>query len=103
MWLAQDWMSGAIATLIICVLLAKYTVWGRQFWRITGDYYSGRESVKVWAWLAVILFLVLVGVRLQVLLSYQSNDMLTSFQVVEAGREAAAAGNDAVKQSGWDG
>ena len=72
MWLAQAWTIAAIATLIICVLLAKYTVWGSQFWRITGDYYSGRESVKVWAWLAVILFLVLVGVRLQVLLSYRA-------------------------------
>ena len=51
----------------------------------------------------MILFLVLVGVRLQVLLSYQSNDMLTSFQVVEAGRAAAQSGNDAVKHSGWDG
>jgi vitamin B12/bleomycin/antimicrobial peptide transport system ATP-binding/permease protein len=103
MWLAQAWTIAAIATLIICVLLAKYTVWGRQFWRITGDYYTGAQSVKVWGWLAVILFLVLVGVRLQVLLSYQSNDMLTSFQVVEAGRAAAQAGNDAVKHSGWNG
>ncbi len=103
MWIAQAWTIAAIATLVICVLLARYTVWGRQFWRITGDYFTGAESVKVWLWLAVILFLVLVGVRLSVLLSYQSNDMLTSFQVVEAGREAAAAGNDAVKQSGRDG
>ncbi len=102
-WLAQAWMIAAIATLIICVLLARYTVWGRQFWRITGDYFSGAESIKVWVWLAVILFLVLVGVRLQVLLSYQSNDMLTSFQVVEAGRAAAEAGNDTIKHSGWDG
>ncbi|RDH76483.1 ABC transporter ATP-binding protein/permease [Mycolicibacterium moriokaense] len=103
MWLAQAWTIAAVGTLVICVLLARYTVWGRQFWRITGDYFSGAESVKVWVWLAVILFLVLVGVRLQVLLSYQSNDMLTSFQVVEAGRAAAEAGNDTIKHSGWDG
>ena len=39
-------------TLVICVLIARYTVWGRQFWRITGDYFKGPESVKVWLWLA---------------------------------------------------
>ena len=64
-------------------------MWGRQFWRITGAYFTGAESVKVWLWLAAILLLVIAGVRLEVLLSYQSNDMLTSFQAVEAGREAA--------------
>ena len=51
----------------------------------------------------MILLLVVAGVRLEVLLSYQSNDMLTSFQIVEAGREAAAAGDDAVKVSGRNG
>ncbi len=33
----------------------------------------------------MILLLVIAGVRLEVLLSFQSNDMLTSFQVVAAG------------------
>ena len=102
-WLAQAWVIAAIATLIICVLLARYAVWGRQFWRITGAYFSGPDSVKVWLWLAVILLLVLVGVRLDVLLSYFSNDMMTSFQVVEAGRAAAEQGNDTVMHSGWNG
>ena len=102
MWLAQAWVIAAIATLFICVLIARYTVWGRQFWRITGAYFTGPESVKVWLWLAAILLLVIVGVRLSVLLSYQGNDMLTSFQVVEAGRRGGG-GNDAVKESGRDG
>ena len=43
-----------------------------------------------WLWLAVLLLLVVAGVRLDVLFSYQSNDMLTSFQVVEAGKSLAA-------------
>src|SRR3954469_13032746 len=102
-WVAQAWAIAAIATLLICVLLAKYTVWGRQFWRITGDYFKGPESAKVWIWLGAILLSVMIGVRLSVLFTYQGNDMMTSFQVVEAGREAAAGGDDAVKQSGWDG
>ena len=35
--------------LVVLALLARYTTWGRQFWRITGDYFKGRESIPVWA------------------------------------------------------
>ena len=84
-WVAKAWVIAAIATLLICVLLARYTVWGRQFWRITGDYFKGPESVKVWVWLGAILLSVMIGVRLSVLFSYQGNDMMTSFQVVASG------------------
>ena len=86
---------------MICVLIARYTAWGRQFWRITGDYFTGPESVKVWLWLGGA---VAVGDRrafaLDVLLSFQGNDMMTSFQVVAAG---LGNGDDAVKNSGKDG
>ncbi|PEG38127.1 multidrug ABC transporter ATP-binding protein [Mycolicibacterium agri] len=99
-WLVQAWTIAAIATFVICVLIAKYTTWGRQFWRITGDYFTGAESVRVWLWLGAILLLVLLGVRLQVLLSFQSNDMLTSFQVVASG---VGGGNEEVKNSGAQG
>jgi putative ATP-binding cassette transporter len=99
-WIGQAWLIAAVATLLICVLLAKYTVWGRQFWRITGDYFKGPESVRVWLWLAVILLSVVFGVRLSVLFSFQGNDMMTSFQVVASG---VASGDEAVKNSGRDG
>jgi putative ATP-binding cassette transporter len=102
-WIAKGSAIAAIATLVILVLIARFTVWGRQFWRISGAYFTGPESLKVWLWLGVILLLVIAGVRLEVLLSFQSNDMLTSFQTVEAGRQAAAAGEDAVKVSGKNG
>lgn len=99
-WIGQAWLIAAVATLVICVLLARYTVWGRQFWRITGDYFKGPESVKVWLWLAVILLSVVFGVRLSVLFTYQGSDMMTSFQVVASG---VAAGDDAMRNSGRDG
>ena len=41
--------------LVVLFLLARFTVWGRQYWRITGDYFKGRSSIKVWIWLAVLL------------------------------------------------
>ena len=100
LWSAKAWVIAAAVTVVLLILLARYTVWGRQFWRITGGYFRGRESVLVWAWLGVLLFSVMVSVRLQVLLSYFSNDLYSSLQTAF---EGAGAGNEAVKQSGVDG
>ncbi|MDT5102028.1 MAG: vitamin B12/bleomycin/antimicrobial peptide transport system ATP-binding/permease protein [Mycobacterium sp.] len=99
-WLAKAWAIAAVATLVICVLIARFTVWGRQFWRITGAYFSGAESVKVWLWLGLILFVVMLGVRVDVLLSYYSNDMSNAFQAVAGG---LSNNNEALKQSGKHG
>ena len=49
---------------VVLVLVARYTTWGRQFWRITGGYFKGRESVPVWALLGVLLLLVMIDVRI---------------------------------------
>ena len=48
----------------------------------------------------MLLLSVVTGVRIDVLLSYQGNDMMTSFQVIAAG---LGNGDDAVKNSGKDG
>jgi putative ATP-binding cassette transporter len=95
-WIAKAWAIAAVSTLVILVLIGRFTKWGKQFWRITGAYFTGPSSVKIWLWLAALLLSVIAGVRLDVLFSYQSNDMLTSFQVVAAG---LGGGNDAVKNS----
>lgn len=100
LWAGKAWVITAVVTVIALVLLARFTQWGRQFWRVTGGYFTGRDSVLVWAWLGVLLFLVLISVRIQVLLSYQSNDLYSSLQVAVEGN---AAGNAAVRQSGMDG
>ena len=99
-WIAKAWVIAAVATMVILWLIHRFTTWGRQFWRITGDYFTGPDSVKVWIWLAVLLLSVVTGVRIDVLLSYQGNDMMTSFQAVAAG---LGNGDDAVKNSGKDG
>ncbi|HJT94591.1 MAG TPA: ABC transporter ATP-binding protein/permease [Mycobacterium sp.] len=99
-WIAKGWAMAAVATLVVLVLIAKYTTWGRQFWRVTGDYFKGRESVRVWLWLAGILLLVILSVRLSVLFSFYGNDLLNSFQVIASG---VGAGDDAIKESGKDG
>ena len=99
-WIARAWVIAAMCTLVVLVLLARFTTWGRQFWRITGAYFTGPDSVKVWLWLALLLLMVIAGVRLDVLFSYQGNDMLTSLQVVAQGH---ISGNQVLKDSGRDG
>lgn len=99
-WIAKGWAIAAVATLVILVLIGRFTEWGRQFWRITGAYFTGRESLKIWIWLAALLLSVITGVRLSVLFSFQGSDMMTALQVVGSG---VAAGDDAVRDSGADG
>ena len=99
-WVAQGWGYAAVATLVAVTLIARFTTWGRQFWRVTRGYFTGPESVVVWVWLAGILLMVITSVKLSVLFSFQGNDMMTSFQVIAAG---LGTGDDAVRESGKDG
>ncbi|MFG1934792.1 ABC transporter ATP-binding protein/permease [Mycobacterium sp. NPDC048908] len=99
-WIAKAWAIAAVATMVILALIYRFTTWGRQFWRITGDYFKGPESVFVWLWLAGLLLSVVTGVRIDVLLSFQGNDMMSSFQSIAAG---LGTGDEAVKSSGKDG
>ncbi|MGU3501463.1 ABC transporter ATP-binding protein/permease [Mycobacterium sp. C31M] len=99
-WIARAWAIAAVSTLVVLVLLAKFTTWGRQFWRVTGSYFTGRESLKVWLWLGAILLSVIAGVRIDVLLSFQGNDMMSAAQVAVQG---LSGGDEAVRQSGIDG
>ena len=97
LWTGRAWLITSVVTVIVLILLARYTTWGRQFWRVTGGYFRGRSSVVVWVWLGVMLFSTLIAVRLNVLLSYFSNDLYSSLQVAF---EGLGAGNEVVRQSG---
>jgi vitamin B12/bleomycin/antimicrobial peptide transport system ATP-binding/permease protein len=99
-WTAIAWVIGAICLLIVLVVFRFFTPWGRQFWRITRGYFLGRASIKVWVMLGVLLLSVLLAVRLNVLLSYQGNDLYTAVQKAVQG---TAAGNDEVRNSGIHG
>ena len=71
-WIAKAWAIAAVSTLVILGLIGRFTTWGKQFWRITGAYFTGPASVKVWLWLAALLLSVIIGVRLDVLFSYRA-------------------------------
>ncbi|BBZ33459.1 ABC transporter ATP-binding protein/permease [Mycolicibacterium confluentis] len=98
LWIAKAWFWTAIATLFVLFLIGRFTTWGRQYWRITGAYFTEPESrVKVWLWLSLILLLVVAGVRIDVLLSFWNNDMYSAAQLGVTGE------NPAVRDSGVHG
>jgi putative ATP-binding cassette transporter len=99
-WIAIAWVISAVCLLVVLVLLRLVTPWGRQFWRITGGYFHGRHSSRVWLMLAVLLLSVVIGVRLSVLLSYQANDLNSSIQTAVQGM---AIHDAVVKASGVHG
>jgi vitamin B12/bleomycin/antimicrobial peptide transport system ATP-binding/permease protein len=99
-WVALAWVISAVSAIVVLALLRLLTPWGHQFWRITGDYFVGRQSVRVWLMLGALLLSVVISVRLNVLFSYQANDLSSSVQTAVQG---LATGNKAVKDSGEHG
>lgn len=103
LWILKAWTLTAAITMVVLVLLARFTVWGRQFWRITGGYFTGRPSLVVWGWLGVLLLSVMVSVRISVLLSYQGNDLMEALQIAfTAGGEGNQAGRDSAISGFWN-
>jgi vitamin B12/bleomycin/antimicrobial peptide transport system ATP-binding/permease protein len=100
LWSVKAWAISAVVLLVVMVLIRYLTVWGRQYWRITGAYFTGRRSVPVWLMFGVLLLSVIVSVRLNVLFSFFSNDLYTALQTAFAG---IATGDATVKNSGIHG
>jgi vitamin B12/bleomycin/antimicrobial peptide transport system ATP-binding/permease protein len=97
LWVAKAWVVSAAVTLVVLVVIGRFTTWGRQFWRVTGAYFTGRQSVRVWALLAVLLLSVMLSVKIDVLFTFNSNDMFSALE------KALSGGDPAVKESGVDG
>ncbi len=89
LWVVKASAIASFVTVAVLALVARYTTWGKQFWRITGDYFKGRQSVSVWAFFGVLMLLVMLDVRLSVLFSYQSNDQFSALQAAFQGEGAA--------------
>jgi vitamin B12/bleomycin/antimicrobial peptide transport system ATP-binding/permease protein len=99
-WIVRAWAIAAACTVVVLVLIARFTRWGRQFWHVTGAYFTGRQSMKVWLWLAGLLLSVITGVRLSVLFTYQANDLNSAIQIAVQG---VAAGDEVAERSGITG
>jgi putative ATP-binding cassette transporter len=100
LWILNAWAISAVFVWVIAVLLIRYSTWGQRFWRVTGDYFTGAASVPVWGILAVLLLSVITEVRIEVLVSYYSNDLYSALQVAFQG---AGAHNAALRSSGVHG
>ncbi|NMO04249.1 ABC transporter ATP-binding protein/permease [Gordonia sp. TBRC 11910] len=99
-WASSIWMAwvsavSLVGVLVIGFLLARFTAWGQQFWRLGGGFFTDKRTrVLAWGLIVALLVLALLGVRLTVLLSYWSNDLYTSLQ---NGAEALAKGDRAAR------
>lgn len=92
LWTARAFAIAFVCLILVGILIARYTRWGRQFWMISGEYFSGRDSWRAWATVAAMLFLTVMGVRVMILISYQGNEMYTSLQYAA---QAFSGGDDA--------
>ncbi|GAB2641986.1 ABC transporter ATP-binding protein/permease [Prescottella soli] len=92
LWTARAFAIAFVCLILVGILLVRYTRWGRQFWSISGSYFTGRDSWRVWLPVAAMLFLTVMGVRLTILLSYQGNEMYTALQYAA---QAFSGGDDA--------
>ncbi|MDH6679541.1 putative ATP-binding cassette transporter [Rhodococcus sp. LBL1] len=92
LWTARAFAIAFVCLIIVGALIIRYTRWGRQFWTISGTYFSGRDSWRVWLTVAAMLFLTVMGVRVTILISYQGNEMYTSLQYAA---QAFSGGDDA--------
>ncbi len=84
-WVATMFALTTVSLLVVLALIARFTGWGRQFWRITGAYFTGRRSITTWLLVALLLVLVIVSVRINVLLTYYVNDLFTALQIAFQG------------------
>ena len=99
-WVLLAFAITAPCLIVVLILIGRTTEWGRQFWRVTGPYFTGRQSRVVWAMLAALLVSTIIAVRITVLISYYTNDVFTSLQVALQG---IATGEGDVTDSGIHG
>ncbi|WP_019201081.1 ABC transporter ATP-binding protein/permease [Tsukamurella sp. 1534] len=105
-WGASGWWllkAVAITAPIFVIVLAicfVSTRWGRQFWRVSGAYFTGRDSWRVYARILLLLVSTLAAVRLSVLFTYFYNDSQTALQYAV---QAVSKGDSPALQAAVDG
>ena len=88
LWIARVFLFVLVGFALVGWFLIRRMRWGRQFWRLSGMYFIPRQ--RTWlSWrpiltVALLLLLTVLNVRLDVLLSYQGNDLLTAMQELNA-------------------
>lgn len=82
-WLAQAFVAGMAGLTVGIVLAARYTGWGRQFRRLTWQYFNPRRAKAPLLWLTAIVLLTLFSVRMNVLFSFWYNGFYSALQKLD--------------------
>ena len=88
LWIARVFLFTIVGFVLVGWFLIRRMRWGRQFWRLSGMYFIPRQ--RTWlSWrpiltVALLLLLTVVSVRLDVILSFQGNDLFTALQELNA-------------------
>ena len=88
LWVGRVFVIATVALFLVVWALTRRTRWGRQFWRLSGAYFIPRQ--RTWlAWrplatFALLLLLTVMGVRLEVVLSYSNRGLFTALQQLDA-------------------
>lgn len=85
-WLTQAFAITSAGFVVVAWLLAHYTRWGRQFWRLAWPYFTPKRSWKPLLTLALVLLLALFAVRMNVLFSFWSKDFYDAVQALDASK-----------------
>ncbi|MBH0779915.1 ABC transporter ATP-binding protein/permease [Nocardia bovistercoris] len=102
-WLSIAFSISAVLFAVVAALLLWTTSWGRQFWRVSGAYFTGRGAWRTLLFVAVLLFMTVFAVRMNVLFTYQGNDMYTALAAAAAAlAKGDTAGLDAAEAAFWD-
>ncbi|MGW4368151.1 ABC transporter ATP-binding protein/permease [Nocardia takedensis] len=102
-WLVIAFSITAVVFTLVVALLLRFTVWGRQFWKVSGTFFTQPGAWRTYAFVAVLLFMTLFAVRMNVLFSYQANDMYTALAAAAAAIAGGDGGElDAAKSAFWD-
>ena len=85
-WIIGVTIVAALACALATALLTRFTVWGRQFRRLSFPYFSphGPEGWRPLLNALAVLLLVIFAVRVQVVNSYITNGLYTALQQLDA-------------------
>jgi vitamin B12/bleomycin/antimicrobial peptide transport system ATP-binding/permease protein len=83
LWLGKTFAITLVVFVLVMAVLARTTVWGRQFWSLSGGYFSPKRSWRPLLGVALLLLFTLFGVRLNVLFSFWYNDFYSALQALD--------------------
>jgi vitamin B12/bleomycin/antimicrobial peptide transport system ATP-binding/permease protein len=83
LWLGKTFAITLVVFVLVMAALARWTVWGRQFWSLSGAYFSPKRSWRPLLGVALMLLFTLFAVRMNVLFSFWYNGFYSGLQALD--------------------